>query len=653
MRQTKIFIHILLVIFSAFFIVRQVKAEELFYTVQISSYAGPKVALRFFNKLAKGLPPSSTKDLRVEHISSYYAVRAGKYASKAEAAKLLPEIRKYAKSAYVMKAYIIPARIIQAQKTSPSPPSHATVPPQISPNTADKTPEPIEKKAASNDSKQLAPQTVVDKTPKPGSQDFIDFMVNKYLSQKGVSHKDKEANKIKSASFGNTPDCLANGCHAQIISFKNMHSPAQKPQCTACHTLRHDNDHTQTNKHHPTSGSHDFKLSAKGADLCYKCHENKGKGKITHSPIGKNGCLSCHVPHGSDSPGLLLAGSNQFNQQKLCFKCHKNKQLSGKYKHGPVDLGACTFCHDPHSSDFKGLLRENTQALCLNCHEQIGKGLAESKYVHSVLKTKGCVSCHNPHASDFPHLLSDQGEDFCFTCHQDKQDQYLRSKTKHAGLYLEKQCATCHRPHFSKYKNLLNRKEKDLCLTCHGNKSTLPATYKPKNIEKELAGKEDIHAPIQKGECSKCHDPHGSPYSSLLRKEYPKGLYAPFSVKEYAFCFTCHDPKLLAESGKDAVTNFRNGSKNLHFTHVGIDRKGRTCNACHQAHASDGPKLISRSGAPFGAWHMSIDFKLTTTGGSCTPSCHRKMSYDRDKKVDNSVTEKSFGKYYIDYKSKE
>ena len=59
--------------------------------------------------------------------------------------------------------------------------------------------------------------------------------------------------------------------------------------------------------------------------------------------------------------------------------------------------------------------------------------------------------------------------------------------------------------------------------------------------------------------------------------------------------------------------------------------KGRTCRVCHEPHASDGEKLISKEGTQFGDWKIPMNFKITSTGGSCAPGCHRSFKYDRDK----------------------
>ena len=77
------------------------------------------------------------------------------------------------------------------------------------------------------------------------------------------------------------------------------------------------------------------------------------------------------------------------------------------------------------------------------------------------------------------------------------------------------------------------------------------------------------------------------------------------------------------------LTKFRDGNQNLHFLHVNKDKRGRTCRACHDLHASPEPLHI-RERVQFGNWLMPIHFEKNETGGSCHPGCHAIEKYDRD-----------------------
>ena len=66
------------------------------------------------------------------------------------------------------------------------------------------------------------------------------------------------------------------------------------------------------------------------------------------------------------------------------------------------------------------------------------------------------------------------------------------------------------------------------------------------------------------------------------------------------------------------------------------ERRGRTCRACHQTHASNLPKHI-RESVSYGMWDLPVGFTKTQTGGSCSPGCHLPKDYDRENAVDYSV----------------
>lgn len=670
----KIVFHILCVIvFSALYIPPPVVAEDhspvlqslpqqLWYTVQICSYEKVQDARGFYNQLLSDLPTEYHQYLRIEKIASFYAVRIGKSTDQTSLQPLVKAIASFNKKPLIMKAFIKEERLIaispgdssvaplSTDPKDPIPPpttqditqkstKQKTSPPQSAPTVDQKN----NASLPVADKKQYVPQTEpapVPTGPAPGSKEAIKILMDKYLDKKTTTTtKADVAARQALDQFTASPQCLSANCHEAITREKYTHTPVQTAQCTACHQ--------QVQSVHPSSSGNSFSLVADRKELCLKCHQQNTTASVIHPPYEEGDCLQCHNPHGSEFPGL--AKVDQTSQQELCFTCHDRAIINKKMLHGPVGLGVCTFCHSPHSAENPALLRLPPQDLCLGCHTEVAKGIAQSPYVHSIVKEKGCLSCHAAHGSDFANLLPGRGREFCYGCHQETALVERRASVKHDGLYLEnKECATCHRPHFSEYRALLPMPTMKLCLTCHGNNVTLES-YEPKNMEKEISGKEYLHEPVAEGECTGCHAPHGSSYPSILLGNYPTSMYAPFSKSQYDLCFRCHNQDLVDETGSS--TSFRNGEINLHFTHVAIERKGRTCKACHAAHASDGPKLINRTGANFGSWTMSINFTISETGGRCTPGCHREMSYDRGTPANNSVEEVDYGKPYIDYES--
>lgn len=415
-----------------------------------------------------------------------------------------------------------------------------------------------------------------------------------------------------------TDTCVTATCHRAIGEIKNPHQPVKDGDCSSCHQ--------QKAKEHPVKGSKSFELTAKGGTLCSQCHDAKGKNKVEHAPVKEGDCVACHNPHGAAGRFLMNVSEDQ---TELCMGCHDGALMKQKFMHGPVAVGACTKCHDPHESSEKALLKGSVRDICLKCHTDFVKFLKESPIVHPPVKDAPCTACHDPHGTPVAQLLKKKMPDLCFECHDDIGKKLARVKVQHKPLLQEGSCGNCHSVHFSKNSGLLPTDEKSACLGCHGS-DTLgkPAL---KNIQKELAGKKHLHGPIQKGECKACHDPHGSDFFRMLRGNYPSELYVGYVAGVYDACLNCHEKNLLRYADTTVYTKFRNGSENLHYLHVSNKRKGRACRICHEPHASNGEKLISEEGTRFGDWKIPINFKITPTGGSCAPGCHREFKYDREK----------------------
>lgn len=410
--------------------------------------------------------------------------------------------------------------------------------------------------------------------------------------------------------------CSTNLCHKSIVDTQNLHEPLKNGDCSSCHK--------QTNPTHPLKGSKGFTLNAKDAALCYQCHSPFGIKKKLHPPVKDGECNYCHNPHGGVGRALL---ADSENQSELCFGCHNPDSFKKRMQHGPVAVGACSKCHDPHESSNKALLKFEARETCLKCHNDFQNDLKSAIFVHPPVKTGSCTSCHSPHSSDANSLLKKKMPDICMDCHS-KIQKKLQLKFIHKPV--EKGCGSCHSVHFSKAAKLLPGNDKDVCLGCHGTDKL--GTPPLRNIKKDIEGKKYLHGPIASGDCKACHDPHASDNFRLLKGKYPATQYAPYKDGTYELCLGCHEKNLLRFGETTIYTKFRNGNRNLHYVHV-VNQKGRTCRICHQAHASNGEKLINKEGSQFGDWKIPMNFKTSTTGGSCAPGCHRAFVYDRESPV--------------------
>ena len=107
-------------------------------------------------------------------------------------------------------------------------------------------------------------------------------------------------------------------------------------------------------------------------------------------------------------------------------------------------------------------------------------------------------------------------------------------------------CTVCHELHFPEADGQISNSVPGLCYECHKN----PAR-----------GKKIVHSPMIKGKkCLSCHYPHSAPVKSLLR------------AKTSRLCIGCHTDKKNGVHGKSRFTG--------------------DCQLCHDPHASDSSGLL-------------------------------------------------------------
>jgi predicted CXXCH cytochrome family protein len=119
-----------------------------------------------------------------------------------------------------------------------------------------------------------------------------------------------------------------------------------------------------------------------------------------HEPY--DDCEKCHIDKTACDNGQFVKA-----MPDLCYSCHSDFSTKGGYMHGPVVVGACTFCHDPHKSEYVHLLKEQQPKLCFQCHllPEI-----ESIAEHEDPTGMNCTKCHNPHIGPTRKLLKPDTE---------------------------------------------------------------------------------------------------------------------------------------------------------------------------------------------------------------------------------------------------
>ncbi len=402
-------------------------------------------------------------------------------------------------------------------------------------------------------------------------------------------------------------------CHADQLNKEFVHAPADD-DCMTCHQ-------SNGNKH-PQKNTKGFDLVEQVPTLCNNCHEPFNK-KNLHPPAEAGECLSCHNPHSTKNHSLI----KEEKTLKVCIECHDFQTEPKAKKHRPVREGKCEGCHDPHQSDYSTFLKANIPDLCFTCHEKL-KELQNAENIHPPFYEE-CSTCHKPHSSIENKLLIQKLPDLCYECHDGVKENIEKMPVAHKVINGKKSCAGCHSPHASAFGRFLFAEGKDLCLKCH-NKTIVTETRKIGNIKSMIKETNTIHPVIEEG-CVICHSPHAAEYPNLLINAFPNGTYVNADVNNFSLCFDCHDSGLLTESKTDIATNFRDGSRNLHFVHIN-GNKARNCTVCHNVHGSPNEHLINEK-TRFGNWEMPIMVTFENDGGTCNTGCHGNAKYNRETPV--------------------
>ena len=117
-----------------------------------------------------------------------------------------------------------------------------------------------------------------------------------------------------------------------------------------------------------------------------------------HEP--RKDCTNCHRRRSSG--GFSAQTYLTAPIPKLCYNCHDDYTATASFVHGPVAVGQCLFCHNPHKSRIEHLLKKPEPDLCFLCHDV---SMIELIPAHLPEQTPACTECHNPHAGSTKALL--------------------------------------------------------------------------------------------------------------------------------------------------------------------------------------------------------------------------------------------------------
>jgi predicted CXXCH cytochrome family protein len=261
--------------------------------------------------------------------------------------------------------------------------------------------------------------------------------------------------------------CLS--CHPKVAKYyskANLHPPFKAGNCTSCHKP-HASNFKPLLRRHPKV-------------LCFACHPSVARLKrkrVQMQPFTQGKCPMCHNPHGSNQKRLL-----QKPLPDLCFGCHKaiGKLEKKAVKMPPFKNGKCLECHYPHGGDYNKLLRAALQGnkICFRCHANLEANylpIGHNRIVRNASPYQpeagvgSCLNCHEPHASNYAGLIQKEQISLCLSCHGPRR--YFAHPMGFVyddpwrGGYLR--CGSCHNPMGSGIVRLKRRDRDGLCLSCH------------------------------------------------------------------------------------------------------------------------------------------------------------------------------------------
>jgi len=268
-----------------------------------------------------------------------------------------------------------------------------------------------------------------------------------------------------------------------------------------------------------------------------------------------------------------------------CSDCHEqakafltNPHARGGVTNGVVSNDVCTTCHGDGTEhiesggDTSKIViprgRTGSDETCMLCHDATTDRMTRRGGMHSNSDQVNCLTCHSVHSSDprSPHLVAKPQLALCGTCHT--QAASIRNKPyahrlDRGGMA----CSSCHEPHGRRAKG-----ERSMALT--GHLRTIPAGEAPcLSCHTEKRGPFVFsHGGAAVGECTTCHQPHGS--------SNPKQLVRA-TVRQV--CLECHSPIGTATLGSQPPS----------FHNLSLPRY-QNCTTCHVAvHGSNrDPQLL-------------------------------------------------------------
>ena len=188
-------------------------------------------------------------------------------------------------------------------------------------------------------------------------------------------------NPAKSPIFDLVKNCASchQSEHVREFSESNIHF-RENIGCLNCHSIH--------------QSKAEALLLRPSVPLCLSCH-TQIKQKLANPsrhPVSdqKVKCIDCHQILKEPGQTFSLSGADQ-----ACFNCHQEFQGPFIYEHNAsndysIEKGGCLSCHDPHGSPNPRLLLQPEKQLCQQCHS-----IPKHRTAHGgVFASRNCGECH-------------------------------------------------------------------------------------------------------------------------------------------------------------------------------------------------------------------------------------------------------------------
>jgi predicted CXXCH cytochrome family protein len=205
---------------------------------------------------------------------------------------------------------------------------------------------------------------------------------------------------IEGAEFVGSETCA--DCHEDIsrdfhtASHAQLMAPGEHAKNVGCESC-----HGAGSLHVETGGAHRTILNpGNSPETCFQCHlDMKARFSLPHHhpvPEGHISCSDCHNVH--KGPVIKGGGTMLGSANDTCIQCHIAQRGPHVFEHEAIREG-CTTCHTPHGSVNPRMLTERNATLCLKCHfqQRVGGEILIGGREHASFLSRGsCWSagCH-------------------------------------------------------------------------------------------------------------------------------------------------------------------------------------------------------------------------------------------------------------------